>query len=252
MFAIMHAMRVRIITAPAFSGAKVIAAILFEATMDGEAAGQPVPSYLWQERGIVPFLKVDKGLEAEGDGVRMMKPIPDLDPLLQRAKTAGIFGTKMRSVIATASCAGISAIVRQQFDLAAQISSHGLLPILEPEILITSPSKADAEAMLLEELTGALDTLAGDQQVMLKLTIPEMPDRYRSLVAHERVVRVIALSGGYSRHIACERLATNHGMIASFSRALLDDLRLSMTDEQFDATLKAAIDQIYSASTRKV
>ena len=206
MFALMHAMRVRIMTAPAFTGDKVIAAILFEATMDGEAAGVPVPTYLWKERGIVPFLKMDKGLEAEADGVSLMKPIPGLDALLDRAVGLGIFGTKMRSTINLASESGIAAITKQQFEIAAQISAHGLVPILEPEVLIKSPDKAGAEAILLAELQKGLDALPEGQQVMLKVTIPERADLYAPLIAHPNVTRVVALSGGYSRAEACAKL----------------------------------------------
>ena len=251
MFALMHAMRVRIMTAPAFTGDKVIAAILFEATMDGEAEGVPVPTYLWKERGIVPFLKMDKGLEAEADGVSLMKPIPGLDALLDRAVKLGIFGTKMRSTINLPSPTGIAAIAKQQFEIAAQISAHGLVPILEPEVLIKSPDKAGAEAILLAELTKGLDALPEGEQVMLKVTIPEQADLYAPLIAHPNVTRVVALSGGYSRADACARLAKNHGMIASFSRALLGDLRVDQDDATFDATLKTAIDEIYKASTEK-
>jgi len=251
MFALMHAMRVRIMTAPAFTGDKVIAAILFEATMDGEAAGVPVPTYLWKERGIVPFLKMDKGLEAEAGGVSLMKPIPGLDALLDRAVGLGIFGTKMRSTINLPSPSGIAAIARQQFEIAAQISAHGLVPILEPEVLIKSPDKAGAEAILLAELTKGLDALPEGEQVMLKVTIPEQADLYAPLIAHRNVTRVVALSGGYSRDEACAKLGHNHGMIASFSRALLGGLRVDQDDATFDATLKTAIDQIYAASTQK-
>jgi fructose-bisphosphate aldolase, class I len=251
MFKLMHEMRVRIMTAPAFEGGKVIAAILFERTMDGEAKGKSVPAFLWEERGVVPFLKVDKGLEAERDGVSLMKPIPGLDALLERAVKLGVFGTKMRSVINLASPEGIAAIVAQQFEVAAQIAAHGLMPILEPEVLVKSPEKAAAEAILLTELTRGLDALPSGRKVMLKVTIPEVPDLYSSLVKHDRVARVVALSGGYSLKEACERLATNHGMIASFSRALVGDLRHSMSDADFDATLADAIAQIYRASTVK-
>ncbi len=251
MFALMHAMRVRIMTAPAFTGDKVIAAILFEATMDGEAAGVSVPTYLWKQRGIVPFLKMDKGLEAEADGVSLMKPIPGLDALLERAVKLGIFGTKMRSTITLASPTGIAAIAKQQFEIAAQISGHGLIPILEPEVSIKSPDKAGAEAILLKELLAGLDALPDGEHVMLKLTIPEQADLYAPLIAHKAVIRVVALSGGYSRADACARLAKNHGMIASFSRALLGDLRVDQDDATFDATLKTAIDEIYAASTQK-
>ena len=252
MFRLVHEMRVRIITAPAFTGTKVIAAILFERTMDGQVLEKQVPAYLWEDRGVVPFLKVDKGLEAERDGVSLMKPIPGLDALLERAVKLGVFGTKARSVINLPSKQGIAAVVTQQFDLAAQIAAHGLMPIIEPEVLIKSPDKAGAEAILLAELTTKLDALPDGRQVMLKLTIPEVPDFYSSLVSHPRVARVVALSGGYPRSEACTRLAANHGMIASFSRALIADLRQSMSDAEFDATLASAIDEIYRASTEKV
>ena len=251
MFKLMHEMRVRIMTAPAFAGAKVIAAILFEATMDGQARGKPVPAFLWEERGVVPFLKVDKGLEAEKDGVSLMKPMPGLDPLLARAVTLGVFGTKMRSVINLPSKAGITAIAAQQFEVGAQIARHGLMPILEPEISIKSPDKAGAEALLRAELIVGLDVLPRDSQVMLKLTLPEVPDFYSALVNHPRVARVVALSGGYTRADACRRLAANHGMIASFSRALTEGLVKSMSDAQFDASLAESIDEIYRASTVK-
>jgi fructose-bisphosphate aldolase class I len=251
MFKLMHEMRVRIMTAPAFTGAKVIAAILFEATMDGQARGKPVPAFLWEERGVVPFLKVDKGLEAEKDGVSLMKPMPGLDPLLARAVTLGVFGTKMRSVINLPSKAGIAAIAAQQFAVGAQIARHGLMPILEPEISIKSPDKAGAEALLRAELIAGLDALPQASQVMLKLTLPEVPDFYSALINHPRVARVVALSGGYTRADACRRLAANHGMIASFSRALAEGLVKSMSDAQFDAALAQSIDEIYRASTAK-
>jgi fructose-bisphosphate aldolase, class I len=251
MFRLMHEMRVRIITSPAFTGDKVIGAILFEKTMDGEAKGRPVPTYLWQERGVVPFLKVDKGLEAEQDGVSLMKPIAGLDPLLDRAATLGIFGTKARSTINLPSRTGIAAIVAQQFELAAQIGKHGLVPILEPEVLIKSPDKKGAEAILLEELKKGLDALSASRKVMLKLTIPDVPDLYRPLTEHPNVVRVVALSGGYTREDACRRLAQNHGMIASFSRALVESLKVSMSDAEFNAALRTAIDEIRQASVEK-
>ncbi|HEY4040939.1 MAG TPA: fructose bisphosphate aldolase [Rhodopila sp.] len=252
MFRLMHEMRVRIMTSPAFTGDKIIGAILFEGTMDGQAKGRPVPSFLWEDRGVVPFLKVDKGLEGEADGVSLMKPIPALDPLLARAVKLSIFGTKMRSVINRASQTGIAAIVRQQFDIAAQICEHGLVPILEPEVSIKSPDKAAAEAILLAEITKHLDAAPDGRPLMLKLTIPDVPDLYSGLISHKRVVRVVALSGGYTLADACKRLAANHGMIASFSRALIGDLRHSMTDAEFNATLAKAIDDIYRASTEKV
>jgi fructose-bisphosphate aldolase class I len=251
MFKLMHEMRVRIITAPAFTGEKVLAAILFERTMDGHVDGKPVPAFLWEDRGVVPFLKVDQGLVAETDGVSLMKPISGLDALLARAAQLAVYGTKMRSTINLASPSGIAAIVQQQFEVAAQIAAHGLMPILEPEVLIKSSEKAAAEAILLAELTNGLAALPPGRRVMLKLTIPETPDLYAPLIAHERVERVVALSGGYTRDDACRRLARNHGMIASFSRALVEDLTYSMTDADFDSVLSKAIDEIYQASTIK-
>ena len=252
MFKLMHEMRVRIMTAPAFTGEKVIGAILFEATMDGQAEGKSVPAFLWEDRGVVPFLKVDKGLEAEANGVRLMKPIPGLDALLERAVKLGVFGTKMRSVIDHASQEGIAAIVKQQYEVAAQIQAHGLVPILEPEVSINSPDKAAAETILLAELLKGLDALPTGSQVMIKLTIPDVADLYRPLIEHPAVVRVVALSGGYTRTDACNRLAKNHGMIASFSRALINELKKSMSDSEFDATLATSVDEIYQASVVKV
>ena len=252
MFELMHEMRVRIMTAPAFNGDKVVAAILFEATMDGQAQGKPVPAFLWEDRGVAPFLKVDKGLEAENDGVSLMKPMPALDSLLARAAKLGVVGTKMRSVINLPSNEGIAAVAKQQFEVAAQIAGHGLMPIIEPEVSIKSPDKAGAEAILLAELAKNLDALPDGRQVMLKLTIPEIPDFYAPLISHERVARVVALSGGYTRTEACKRLTANHGMIASFSRALTENLKHSMDDDAFNAALAASIDEIYQASTRKV
>jgi fructose-bisphosphate aldolase class I len=252
MFRLMHQMRVRIMTAPAFTGAKVIATILFEGTMDGEVHGKPTPAFLWEERSVIPFVKVDKGLEAEKDGVQLMRPMPELDTLLTRAGKLGVFGTKMRSVINLPSKDGIAAIVAQQFDVGAQIAKHGLMPILEPEVLIKSPDKAGAEAILLAELTKHLDAVPAGRQVMLKLTIPEVPDLYSAVTKHKRVARVVALSGGYTRADACKRLSANHGMIASFSRALAEELRHSMSDAEFEAALSRSIDEIYQASTVKV
>jgi fructose-bisphosphate aldolase class I len=252
MFKLMHEMRVRIMTAPAFTGDKVIGAILFEATMDGEAQGKPVPAFLWEERSVVPFLKVDKGLEAEKDGVSLMRPIPGLDALLDRAGKLGVFGTKMRSVINLPSKDGIAAIVAQQFEVAAQISRHGLMPIIEPEVSIKSPDKPGAEAILLAELAKGLDALPQGHKVMLKLTIPDVPDLYLPLINDRRVERVVALSGGYTRADACKRLSANHGMIASFSRALTEELKKSMSDAEFTAALAKSIDEIYRASTAKV
>ncbi len=252
MFKLMHEMRVRIMTAPAFSGDKVIAAILFERTMDGQVESKPVPAFLWEDRSVVPFLKVDQGLQLETDGVSLMKPISGLDDLLARAVRLGVYGTKMRSTIARANPTGIAAIVKQQFEIGAQIAAHGLMPILEPEVSIKSPDKPAAESILLSEITKGLDTLPTGGRVMLKLTIPDVPDLYAPLIADERVERVVALSGGYSRADACARLARNHGMIASFSRALVDDLKSSMSDAEFDASLGKAIDEIFQASTVKV
>jgi fructose-bisphosphate aldolase, class I len=252
MFRLMHEMRVRIITAPSFTGAKVIGAILFEATMDGQAQGKPVPTFLWDDRGVVPFLKVDKGLEPEADGVSLMKPIPGLDGLLARAVKLGIYGTKMRSVINLASKTGIAAIAKQQFEVAAQIAKHGLMPIIEPEVSIKSPDKAGAEEILLSEISKNLDAMPTGRQVMLKLTIPDVPDLYLPLVNDKRVARVVALSGGYTRADACQRLARNRGVIASFSRALVGDLRVSMSDAEFNAALTQSIDEIYQASVEKV
>lgn len=249
MFALMHEMRVRIISAPAFTGEKVIGAILFERTMDGQAHGKPVPTYLWEDRGVIPFLKVDKGLEDAKDHVRMMKPIPGLDALLDRAKALGVYGTKMRSVIDGASRDGIAAIVAQQFEVGHQIIARGLMPILEPEVSIKAPDKAAAEAILLEEITKHLDT-AGPQ-VMLKLTIPTEANLYHPLVKHPRVQRVVALSGGYTRDDACAKLAANHGVIASFSRALVQGLSRDMSDEAFNAALGESVDAIFAASVHK-
>lgn len=251
MFRLMHEMRVRIMTAPSFSGDKVIGAILFEKTMDGEAAGKPVPSYLWEDRGVVPFLKVDKGLAAEENGVQLMKPIPDIDVLLARAVKKGVFGTKMRSVIAQADKAGIAAVVKQQFELGLQILGHGLIPIIEPEVSLKSTTKEEAEVILRDEILRALDSLPAGQRVMLKLTIPTVADFYKPLIDHKAVIRVVALSGGYSRADACEKLSHNHGMIASFSRALTQDLRVTMSDTEFDASLGRTIDEIYTASVVK-
>ncbi len=252
MFRLVHEMRVRIMTAPAFTGAKVIATILFEGTMDGEVKGKSAPAFLREERGVIPFVKVDKGLEAEKDGVQLMRPMPELDALLTRAVKLGVFGTKTRSVINLASKDGIAAIVAQQFHVGAQIAKHGLMPIIEPEVSIKSPDKAGAEAILLAELTRNLDAVPDGREVMLKLTIPDVADLYSALTKHERVARVVALSGGYKRADACKRLSANHRMIASFSRALAEDLRYSMSDAEFEATLAKSIDEIYQASTVKV
>jgi len=252
MFRVMHQMRVRIMTAPAFTGEKVIGTILFEGTMDGEVQGKPTPAFLWEERGVVPFVKVDKGLEPEKDGVQLMRPMLELDALLTRAVKQGVFGTKMRSVINLASKDGIAANVAQQFEIGTQIAKHGLMPILEPEVSIKSPDKRGAEAILLAELKKHLDAVPADRKVMLKLTIPDIPDLYLPLVKHSRIARVVALSGGYTRADACKRLSANHGMIASFSRALAEELRHSMSDAEFETALARSIDEIYQASTVKV
>ena len=251
MFGLIHKMRVRIITSPAFNGDKVIGAILFERTMDGEADGKPVPQALW-DRGVVPFLKVDKGLEDEADGVRLMKPNPGLDTLLDRAVAKQVFGTKMRSVIDLANPKGIAAIVRQQFEVADQIARKDLMPIIEPEVSIRSPERDAADRILLEELRQALDALPEGRQVMLKLSIPAEAGLFEPLIRHPRVLRVVALSGGFSRTEACRELARNEGMVASFSRALLEGLRQDMSDDEFDRTLGASIDEICAASTEKV
>ena len=250
MFKLMHEMRVRIMSSPAFTGEKVIGAILFERTMDGEAGGTTVPRFL-SGRGVVPFLKVDKGLEADRDGVQLMKPIGGLDELLARAAKLGVYGTKMRSVVNGANRDGIAAIVRQQFEVGKQISDHGLMPILEPEVSIKAPDKKEAEAMLLDELTRRLDALPAGQKVMLKLTIPTEDNLYAPLTRHEKVERVVALSGGYSRDEACERLARNDGVIASFSRALVEGLVRDMSDEAFNSTLGHSVDEIFKASVQK-
>jgi fructose-bisphosphate aldolase class I len=250
MFGLIHAMRTRIITSPVFTGEKVIGAILFERTMDGQADGKPVPQVL-NERGVVPFIKIDKGLEDEANGVQLMKPMPELDALLARAKGLGVFGTKERSVINLANREGIAAIVKQQFEIGQQVLAGGLMPIIEPEVNIKSPERAEADQILLEELTKALGAMTGEDKVMLKLSLPAKAGLFDALVDHPRVLRVVALSGGYSRPDACTELAKNRGVIASFSRALLEDLRAQMTDEQFDASLGAAIDEIYTASTSK-
>jgi fructose-bisphosphate aldolase class I len=252
MFRLMHEFRVRIVTAPAFSGDKVIGAILFERTMDGEAKGKPVPTFLWEDRGVVPFLKVDKGLAEEKDGVRLMKPMPDLEALLAEATKRRVFGTKMRSVIDRASKDGIAAVVRQQFEIGEQIARHELMPIIEPEVSIKAPDKKEAEKILLDELAKGLDSLPSGRQVMFKLTLPEVPDLYAPLIRDKRVLRVVALSGGYARAEACRRLADNHGMIASFSRALTEGLKRSMSDAEFDRALAQSIDEIFQASKLKV
>jgi fructose-bisphosphate aldolase class I len=247
MFGLVHDMRVRIITLPAFNGDKVMGAILFERTMDGDADGKPVPQTLL-DRGVVPFLKIDKGLEDEADGVKLMKPNPGLDLLLERAKAKGIYGTKMRSVIDRASPSGIAAVVRQQFEVASQILDHGLMPIVEPEVSIKSADRAQSDDILLAELLKALDALPDGRKVMLKLSLPVKPNLFKPLVDHPKVLKVVALSGGFSRDEACVELARNDGVVASFSRALLEGLRHDMSDEEFNATLGRSIDRIYEAS----
>lgn len=246
MFALIHDMRSRIVTAPCFNGEKVIGAILFERTMDGQAGGKPVPSLLW-ERGVVPFLKVDKGLEDEADGVQLMKANPGLDDLCGRAVAKGVFGTKMRSVVNLAHPVGIKAIVDQQFAEAARIAAHGLVPIIEPEVNIKSAERDAADRLLLKELLAALDGWTG-APVMLKLSLPAEAGLFQPLVDHPRVLRVVALSGGFTRGEACAELAKNPGIIASFSRALLEDLRHQMSDDEFNASLGTAIDEIHAAS----
>lgn len=248
MFNLIHEMRTRIVKAPAFSGEKVIGAILFEMTMEREMGGMPSSQFIWEDSGVVPFLKIDKGLEAEEDGVQLMKPMPDLDDLLRRGMDAGMFGTKMRSVINAASAGGIAANVAQQFDVARQVLGHGLVPIIEPEVTISIADKADAEALLLVELSRQLDALAEGQEVMLKLTLPEVANLYQPLVNHPRMLRVVALSGGYARDEANARLAQNTGVIASFSRALTESLSAQQSDAEFNDTIATTIDSIYRAS----
>ena len=248
MFDLMHQMRSRIITSPVFGGDRILAAILFEHTIDREIEGRESATYLWDVKNIVPFLKIDKGLADEADSVQLMKPIPGLDDLLDRATAKGIFGTKERSVIGGANPAGIAAIVAQQFELGHQVLSHGLVPILEPEVTITIPDKAAAEAILRDEITGHLDRLPAGRQVMLKLSLPSEANFYRPLIEHPKVLRVVALSGGYSRAEADVLLGQNTGLIASFSRALTEGLSAQQSDEEFNATLDAAIQSIYIAS----
>jgi fructose-bisphosphate aldolase class I len=248
MFDLMHAMRTRIVTSPAFTGDRVLGAILFEQTMDRQIEGMGSAQYLWERKQVVPFLKVDKGLVDAADGVQVMKPIPGLTELCERAVGLGVFGTKMRSVVQLANAAGVRAVVDQQFEVAGQIIDAGLVPIIEPEVDIHSPEKGIAEGLLRDSIAEHLDGLAGDRLVMLKLSIPSVDDFYADLISHPRVLRVVALSGGYPRDEANERLSRNHGMIASFSRALTEGLDASQTDEEFDATLSATIDGIYAAS----
>ncbi|MEM1106279.1 MAG: fructose bisphosphate aldolase [Pseudomonadota bacterium] len=250
MFALIHEMRSRIVRAPAFNGDKVIGAILFERTMDGKIEGAPAAHYIWNERGVVPFLKVDKGLADEAQGVQLMKPMPGLDALCARGVENGIFGTKMRSNINAANADGIKAVVAQQFDVGHAILAHGLVPIIEPEVNITIDDKAAAEDLLLTELALHLDALPADQNVMLKVSLPTTPNLYAPLVDHPRCLRVVALSGGYSRGEACEKLSQNTGMIASFSRALTEGLSAAQTDDAFNSVLSVTIDMICDASCR--
>ena len=248
MFDLVHQMRTRIVMSPSFRGDRIVGAILFEKTMDREIGGKGSAEYLWQDKQVVPFLKVDKGLATEENGVQVMKPIPDLDDLLDRANGHGVFGTKMRSVIKLANPEGVKAIVTQQFEVGRQILAKGLVPIIEPEVDINSPEKAEAERLLRDGIMAELDRVEDGRQIMLKLTIPDEDDFYADLIAHPKVLRVVALSGGYTREDACERLGRNHGMIASFSRALTEGLTAQMSDEEFDAALDKAIDSICTAS----
>ena len=251
MFDLIHQMRSRIITAPCFGSGKVLGAILFERTMDGTVNGKPTPQALI-DQGVVPFIKIDKGLEAEENGVQMMKPMPELDALLERAKGLGVFGTKERSVINSADEAGIAVLVAQQFQVARQVLSHGMMPIIEPEVNIKSADRAESDELLLSAILEELGEIPDGQQVMLKLSIPAQPGLFQPLIDHPKVLKVVALSGGFSREEACRELAKNPGMIASFSRALLSDLRAQQSDEEFNRTLGTAIDEIYQASTARV
>jgi len=248
MFSVVHDMRTRIMTSPKFTGERILAAILFENTMDREVEGRPTADYLWEVKRVVPILKVDKGLADEENGAQLMKPMPDLAALLEKAKSKGIFGTKMRSVIKHANAEGIKANVSQQFEIARQICDAGLVPIIEPEVDINCPDKAEAEAILNGELMTELDRLDADQLVMLKLTLPEQDNLYTQAMAHPNVVRVVALSGGYSREQANDRLARNHGMIASFSRALSEGLQAQQSDDEFNTMLDESIESIFQAS----
>jgi len=248
MFDLIHEMRSRIMTSPAFTGERILGAILFEMTMDRQVAGKGAAEYLWEDKNVVPFVKVDKGLAEESDGVRLMKPMPGLDDLLARATSHGVFGTKMRSVVLLADRAGIDAVVDQQFEIGRRILDAGLVPIIEPEVDIHSPQKGEAEAWVTAAITAQLDKLAGDQRVMLKLTLPDEDDLYSDLVQHPQVLRVVALSGGYSLEEANARLARNRGVVASFSRALTGGLSAQQSETEFDAALDAAIGSIFRAS----
>ena len=251
MFDLIHQARCRIIKSPCFGNGKVIGAILFEKTMDGTVDRKPVPQALI-DLGIVPFIKIDKGLDAEADGSQLMKPMPELGALLRRAKALGVFGTKERSVINSANAKGIAANIAQQFEVGKQVLSHGMMPILEPEYSIKAPDRAEGEKIVKAEILKQLGALPEGQQVMLKLSIPVVPNFYRELIGHPKVLAVVALSGGYTTEEACAELAKNEGMIASFSRGLLQDLRAQQSDDEFDRTLGAAIDDIHRASTQKV
>ena len=251
MFDLIHKMRSRIITSPSFGSGKVIGAILFERTMDGTVDGKPTPQALI-DQGVVPFIKIDKGLEVEENGVQVMKPMPDLDGLLERARSLGVFGTKERSVINAANAAGIAVLVAQQFQVAKQVLAHGMMPIIEPEVNIKSADRAQSDELLLTAILEELDEIPDGQRVMLKLSIPAAAGLFQPLIDHPKVLRVVALSGGFSREEACRELAKNPGMIASFSRALLSDLRSQQSDEEFDRTLGTAIDEIYQASVARV
>ncbi len=248
MYKVVHQMRSRIVTAPSFNGDRILGAILFENTMDRAIEGRPTPDYLWNVKRVIPFLKIDKGLADEANGVQLMKPNPGLDALLAKAKAKGIYGTKMRSVIKQANAAGVVAVVQQQFEVARQIVAAGLVPIIEPEVDIHCPEKAKAEALLKTALVAELNKLSASQCVMLKLTLPEQDDFYSDCVKHPQVVRVVALSGGYSRADANARLIRNHGVVASFSRALSEGLTAQQTDAEFDGALNTAIESIYRAS----
>jgi fructose-bisphosphate aldolase class I len=248
MFDLIHQMRTRIMTSPAFNGDRILGAILFEQTMDREIEGRGTADYLWSQKNVVPFLKVDKGLADEANGVQVMKPIPGLGDLLARATDKGVFGTKMRSVIKLADDAGIKEIVDQQFDVGREILAAGLVPIIEPEVDIKSPEKAEAEALLHTNILGQVEQLGADQQVMLKLTLPDVDDLYADLVAHPKILRVVALSGGYTRQEANERLARQHGVVASFSRALTEGLTAQQSDAEFNGMLDRSIQEIFDAS----
>ena len=248
MMDLVHQMRTRIVASPSFGGNRILGAILFEATMDREFGGKPAADYLWNTKQVVPFLKIDKGLADEKDGVQLMKPMPTLDDLLKKAKSKGIFGTKERSVIKQNNEAGIKAVVKQQFEIAKQVLSHGLVPIVEPEVDIKNPDKKGSEAVLKKEILAELDKLPSNQQVMLKLTIPEVDNFFAELIKHPRVLKVVALSGGYSRDEANKRLAKQNGMIASFSRALSEGLSAQQSEAEFDKSLDASIQSIYDAS----